>query len=647
MDTIVKAVEMYRIGAPIMSDNEFDKLAKKLSDENPNIERDTTHRLINVRKTKNSVVLPVPMPSLNKIKTDPESGLKKWFKRHRNTKLKYVVSCKLDGVSGLYSLIGGVVKLHTRGNGERGFDVSHLLSFMNIGKDKWAKRFHRKSFAVRGEFIIPIENFERMARLRNITKSRVNDLSRNIVAGLINTTKGFSEEEMNLVHFVGYEFIDLHHEKLYTIKSSEQLEYISKYAPFPCVHHTMTDTLDVDYLRNILRKWNSAESSYIIDGVVCRIDKGYELTSDNPKIAFAFKDDLELGEITTVNNVSWSVSKDSIMKPVVHFNSVKLSGANVSKCTGFNGAYINSRYIGPGAVIKVKRSGSVIPTIVEVLKRGKFVDLPKKTETVWKWDDSNVEIIFVSSTDPKVNLGKTRSILNHFTKNIGIKGLGPASIEKLIIEKDIITIERLMRVSENDLVEVLGKNGTKVYRNITNVLRGVSIEDMVSGSGFFGRSVGKKVACNIIEKYGNVFSDAEKLTRAKEEATTNRDVSFLANVDKFNIWLIENNLDHIRYGILKEVNEVKEAKETIKGDIPQFLNVLVDDFKNRKDSSRESFVFTGKRIKKWISFLEMNNLRFSNSVNSKTYVLFTNNMKSQSIKMNKARKDKNIRVMLV
>ncbi|NBX87597.1 MAG: hypothetical protein EBQ97_03645, partial [Bacteroidetes bacterium] len=64
----------------------------------------------------------------------------------------YVLSCKLDGVSGLYTTEGKDPKLYTRGDGRVGQDISHLIPFLRLPKTR--------GVVIRGEFIIPKALFE-------------------------------------------------------------------------------------------------------------------------------------------------------------------------------------------------------------------------------------------------------------------------------------------------------------------------------------------------------------------------------------------------------------------------------------------------------------------------------------------------------
>ena len=83
------------------------------------------------------------MASMDKIK--PDSGaLPSWMESYRGP---YVLSCKLDGVSGMYVCdANGKHSLYTRGNGLIGQDVSHLIKVLKLP-------IMDRGFAIRGELL--------------------------------------------------------------------------------------------------------------------------------------------------------------------------------------------------------------------------------------------------------------------------------------------------------------------------------------------------------------------------------------------------------------------------------------------------------------------------------------------------------------
>ena len=160
---------------PILTDNEYDILREYTIKHFPKNKAVTEgHTKCKMDIVKNKVKLPYEMWSMDKIKPDT-GALDKWKKKYSGP---YVLSCKLDGVSGLYSTEGDTPKLYTRGNGKVGQDVSHLIQFLRLPKEP--------NIVIRGEFIVPKDIFieKYSSRFAN---------PRNFVAGLVNQKKNKSK----------------------------------------------------------------------------------------------------------------------------------------------------------------------------------------------------------------------------------------------------------------------------------------------------------------------------------------------------------------------------------------------------------------------------------------------------------------------
>ena len=140
MGIIAHARKMYYNNKPIMTDNEFDIVYEYATEKYPDntVLSDVGAPI----ETKNKVTLPYFMGSMDKIKPTTDS-LDKWKTKYSGN---YVISAKLDGVSGLYSTEGGKQKLYTRGNGTVGQDVSHLIPYLTLPI--------KENITIRGEFII-------------------------------------------------------------------------------------------------------------------------------------------------------------------------------------------------------------------------------------------------------------------------------------------------------------------------------------------------------------------------------------------------------------------------------------------------------------------------------------------------------------
>jgi DNA polymerase beta len=166
---------------PFFTDNQYDIVKDFVESKYPS--NPVLHE-IGAPVERNKVTLPYPMGSMDKIKPDT-NALANWVAKYKGP---YVLSCKLDGVSGLYTTEGNVPKLYTRGDGKVGQDVSHLIPYLRLPKTK--------GIVIRGEFIIPKALFD--AKYKDKFAN-----PRNMVAGIVNH-KTINEAIKDL-HFVAYE----------------------------------------------------------------------------------------------------------------------------------------------------------------------------------------------------------------------------------------------------------------------------------------------------------------------------------------------------------------------------------------------------------------------------------------------------------
>jgi NAD-dependent DNA ligase len=337
----------------------------------------------------------------------------------------FVLSCKLDGVSGMYSTEGKTPKLYTRGDGNIGQDISHLIPFLKLPKEK--------GIVVRGEFIIPKETFDEKYKVLFANP-------RNLVSGIVNSKS--ADKKMEDLHFVAYELIRPQ------MIPSEQMKHLTN-AKFEVVQHITTETLTNDMLSQVLVDWRK-NYAYEIDGVIVANDGIYERHSGNPEHAFAFKMVLsdQVAEAKVVD-VIWTPSKDGYLKPRVQIEPINLGGVCIEYATGFNAGFINENNIGVGSLIEIIRSGDVIPYIRKVVVPAKY---PKMPNVLYKWNDTNVDIMLQDIDSDETVREKN---ITGFFRGIGVEGLSSGNITR-IIKKGYDTIEKIVKMSVDNFLEVDG-----------------------------------------------------------------------------------------------------------------------------------------------------------------------------------------------
>ena len=497
---------------PIMTDNEYDILREYTAERFPkNKAVKEGHTKCKMEVVKNKVKLPYEMWSMDKIKPDT-GALAKWKKKYSGP---YVLSCKLDGVSGLYSTEGEEPKLYTRGNGKVGQDISHLIPFLRLPKTE--------GIVIRGEFIIPKNVFieKYAAKFAN---------PRNFVAGLINQKKLDPVDFENL-DFVAYEVIKPE------MPPGKQMEYLTT-QDVEVVRNVMEKDVTNEMLSELLVAWRD-DYKYEIDGVICIDDKMYPRETGNPEHAFAFKMVLsdQIAE-AKVLDVIWTPSKDGYLKPRVQIDPVVLGGAKIEYATGFNGKFIEDNKIGVGSLIKLIRSGDVIPHIVAVIQPA---SQPLMPSVPYVWNDTHVDIMLKDKSQDSTVKEKT---IAGFFKVLDVEGLGPGNVKRLI-KGGFDTVPKIIEMSKDDFLTVDGfkeKSADKLYRGIKDKVEKASLPELMQASNIFGRGFGKRRFESILVEQPDILvsekTDAENLEALKaiEGMAKKSAEKFLSHIPAFVEW---------------------------------------------------------------------------------------------------------------
>ena len=177
----------YNNDKPIMTDLQYDKLKLFIEERFPNSEINKVVPHTTITITKNKVLLPYEMWSMDKIIKD-----KQVIKKLKNINHDQLISAKLDGISLMMTTEKGEMKLFTRGNGKYGQDVSHLAPYLKIPHIPYA--------SVRGELLIKKQHL-----IKKYSKNFAN--ARNFVSGVVNA-KNVNVNMIKDLDFVAYELIE-------------------------------------------------------------------------------------------------------------------------------------------------------------------------------------------------------------------------------------------------------------------------------------------------------------------------------------------------------------------------------------------------------------------------------------------------------
>ena len=589
------ANEYYDNGHCLFTDNQYDILLEFTERKFP---LNKASKEVGVPVTKNKVNLPFEMASMNKIKPDT-NALSVWLNKYNGP---YVVSCKLDGVSGLYTNENGTHRLYTRGDGIVGQDISYLLDILKLP-------ILRAGYAVRGEFIIS----------KNIFHEKYKDTfanARNLVSGIINSKS--IDDKLYDLKFIVYELISP------TLIPSEQLARLERIG-FLYTNTVLYQTkymITNDSLSDILLKWRS-EYDYEIDGIVVTDNKIYNRVKGNPEHSFAFKMVIsdQLAEAKVID-VIWNPSKNGYLKPRVRIEPIRLSGVTIEYATGFNAKFIEENKIGIGAIIQMVRSGDVIPYIKSVTVPA---ENPMMPNVPYVWTDTHVDVILENLDD---DISVREKLVTLFFVSLGVDGLSSGNVHRLF-KSGFDSVSKIIKMSKEDFESVDGfqsKMAEKIGNSILENIRDASLLDIMVASNKLGRGLGERKMRLIMDHYPDIFTKPGSNEQKIEWLQTIKGIGpenandFVDHIQEFLEFIQECGLE----------NKLHRTEKNVK-------NVEIQN--TNHPLYHKKIVMTKIRDKNIIEFMNKVGSTLEENINKETYILIVKNKEDQTKKTEVAKKN--------
>ena len=479
-----KAKDAYYLGEEIMSDQEFDKLEKELGLENTSYVG--THH-----QKSYTIQHPYLMGSLSKVQivknnrgvveydkfADEINSYLKKSKKYGEDVWYCDITPKLDGCS--FEVVigwkGELISVSTRGDGEFGKDIKNW--FM----DEWSK-WHLKineyfstldgdqqmfldKLVIRGECLINQKTFESKY-------SKDFTIPRSFVSGVINSDWEDTPEQHERrkdLSWVCYDYREIYENGVVV-----ELDYFeeSEYLPGEIPSHIYNNVkyIDGDKLKDIYAFFENVRKDYgyALDGFVIKPAEQFRL-QDNARerqedcIAVKF-----LPEIVKANivDIEWNVGKTGEYFPTAILEEVILGGKKVNRVSLHNYDWMVKNECGIGSKVEIVLSGDIIPNVLEVYGGSTAFEIPDDAIVEGDWISGENLHLMKSMEDCEINHLKFINSVN----TLKIDGIGEKVGEVLynIIQED--NIIKLMSDSNLQIVEYfLGKS--KSTTNIINALK--------------------------------------------------------------------------------------------------------------------------------------------------------------------------------
>lgn len=365
----------YVLNSPTISDKEFDTLMHELE----TLEREHPE-------------LDDPYSPTHRVGSDLSHGFEQWTHTRRMLSLgntysveevdEFVRRCreglggeqftivgemKFDGTSiSLHYSNGRLVRAVTRGDGEKGDIVTpNVLTIRSIPLELKGSGWPQE-FEIRGEIVLPWEQFDRLNAEREFNEEPLFANPRNAASGTLKMQNSAEVARRGLDAYFYYLLGDdlpcnNHYDNMMAAR-----EWGFK------VSDAMTLLHSIDDVDKFISHWDTARKQLPVatDGLVFKVNSlrqqlnlGY--TAKSPRWAIAYKFQAER-TLTRLKYVSFETGRMGVITPVANLEPVLLSGTIVKRASLHNEDIINALDIHEHDMLYVEKGGEIIPKITGV-----------------------------------------------------------------------------------------------------------------------------------------------------------------------------------------------------------------------------------------------------------------------------------------
>ncbi len=410
---------LYRGGVPLIEDSTYDfTFVAELQNRNP---EHPFLKEVEPEPLVGSKTVPLPIRMLSTDKAYDIKNIERWTSRIEKAakecgidfnSLLFRGTPKLDG----YAAYDDGTTFYTRGDGRKGTDISRAfargLQVAGSGERGLGP----------GEIVVTKSYFAKYL-------AEHFDNSRNFQASLI------KEKELD------------------PPAANAMAEGAALFYPFSQLPYWQgsCEELLTNFETIVENLWDKVD--YDIDGVVFEIVEPtikdhMGATRHHHRWQIAYKQNTQTADVRVLGVVA-QTSRSGRVNPVAEIEPTRLSGALIRRASAHHYGMVREKGIGAGALIRLSRSGEVIPKIEKVLEPV-TPELPDTCPScgsglVWESD----YLVCVNVMDCAAQ--KTHTI-EHFFKVLGnVDGFGPSSIAK-IYEGGVEGLSQIYALGEGDFV---------------------------------------------------------------------------------------------------------------------------------------------------------------------------------------------------
>jgi DNA ligase (NAD+) len=607
----------YVLDSPVISDAQYDQLLRELQqieNEYPELKTaDSPTQRVGATPAAafGQVRHNVPMTSIDNAFDEAE--VREWDQRVRKglqlgADVDYTAEPKFDGVSvSLRYEKGVLISGGTRGDGSTGENVTANIRTIKSIPLKLRGKNWPAILEVRGEVVLPKEDFQRLNAEQLAKGAKVFANPRNAAAGSLRQLDPRVTASRGLAFFPwGLGEASTPVGPRYSQIVERLKEWGFRITAYFAVQHGIEACRK--YYEKILAQRD--QLPFEIDGVVYKVDdltarERLGFTARAPRWALAHK--LPAREETTVvMDIIASVGRTGVITPLAELRPVQVGGVTVTHSTLHNQDEVERKDVRIGDTVIVRRAGDVIPEIVAVVKEKrpagtKAWRMPTRCPVCGSHVVREEGMVAHRCMGGLVCPAQRVGALLHFAarRAMDIEGLGDKLVEQLVEKKDgkqalVENAADLYRLTQADLAG-LERMGEKSAQNLLLQIeksKRTTLARFLYALGI--PQVGEATAELLAESLGSIEA-VMQAARAELEAIPNIGPSTAKDIHEF--FAEEHNRDVIQRLLQAGVKPAPPPRRRISSPFSGKTVVLTGELQSMsRDAAKEKLKTLGAKV---------------------------------------------------
>lgn len=559
----------------LVDDAEFDKLEDYLKERiSENWKGFKTGTRIKNKKVE--MKLPVAMPSLNKGYPDRSPSIDDWIASSNVDEM--VLMQKLDGAALEIVFEDGVPsESYTRGNGVLGKQMSYLIPHM--------KGIPKKISTTR-RIIVRCEGlFQKSAYLKYKNEFKHD---RGAANGILNS--GTPHVALKDLSVVVVQILSPN------VQLAKGLAWAKKQGFTVVPHKVVTKKqLNGEKLSTILAN-QRLKSPYKCDGLVLaeNIVPPVPHSDAKPSWAIAFKENVSIDDApkAKVVDIVYQISAHGWLIPKIKITPTEIDGTTVTNCSAKNMRWMLANGLGIGAIIRIVKSGEIIPLVVKVEKKSNNIPKPDRKEVGdYEWNEGKVDYVL---TNPKENPVFRVAHIERFFNTLEIDFMREGNVQRLF-DAGLNNVSKIIKASPKQIAQAEGireGRAQALWDAIHRVIDpGVPLPRLMDASGVFPRGIGTR-RMQMIAEHVDLNSLLKKDAREIEEI-----VAEIPRFDTTTARMVAQGMSKfVRWQEITGIRGLAHKKEkVIKGGKLSGMTIYITGY--RDEEQEQTIKKNGGRIK--------------------------------------------------